>query len=147
MQFSQPCSCLRNSRTGFMHADVLFVTARLFISLLTWLLTCALAGGNHHRSRVQNEMNFWTVARSQTYSPPQVDRIWLWVCYNKIPIYPIYPIFYLLKGDCRPVLPNAAGVLPEAIYLKLPHASQLEPSPTLQPMLPWHSLHWYIILL
>ena len=27
---------------------------------------------------------------------PEVDRIWLWVFYNKIPIY---PIFYLLKGD------------------------------------------------
>ena len=24
-------------------------------------------------------------------SPPEVDRIWLWV--------PMYPIFYLLKGD------------------------------------------------
>ena len=30
------------------------------------------------------------------YSPPKVDRIWLWVYYNKISIY---PIFYLLKGD------------------------------------------------
>ena len=29
------------------------------------------------------------------YSPPLVDRIWLWVYYNKIPIY---PIFYLLEG-------------------------------------------------
>ena len=29
-------------------------------------------------------------------SLPQVDRIWLWVYYNKIPIY---PIFYLLQGD------------------------------------------------
>ena len=34
----------------------------------------------------------------RVYSPPQVDRIWLWVYYNKIPIY---PIFYLLKGDYR----------------------------------------------
>ena len=33
------------------------------------------------------------------YSPPKVDRIWLWVYDNKIPIY---PIFYLLKGDCKP---------------------------------------------
>ena len=32
----------------------------------------------------------------KVYSPPQVDRIWLWVQYNKIPIY---PIFYLLTGD------------------------------------------------
>ena len=32
------------------------------------------------------------------YSPPKVDRIWLWVYYNKIHIY---PIFYLLKGGYR----------------------------------------------
>ena len=32
------------------------------------------------------------------YSPPEVDRIWLRVHYNKIPIY---PIFYLLQGDYR----------------------------------------------
>ena len=31
------------------------------------------------------------------YSPPSVDIIWLWLYYNKIPIY---TIFYLLKGDC-----------------------------------------------
>ena len=30
------------------------------------------------------------------YGPPEVDRIWLWVYYNKVPIY---PIFYLLKGN------------------------------------------------
>ena len=33
----------------------------------------------------------------KTYSPPEVDRMWLWVYQNKIPKY---PIFYLLKGDC-----------------------------------------------
>ena len=32
------------------------------------------------------------------YSPPLVGGIWLWVYYNKIPIY---PIFFLLKGDCE----------------------------------------------
>ena len=32
----------------------------------------------------------------KTYSPPYVDRIWLWVYYDEIPIY---PIFYLLEGD------------------------------------------------
>ena len=32
------------------------------------------------------------------YSPPEVARIWLWVYYNKVPIY---PIFYLLKGGYR----------------------------------------------
>ena len=32
------------------------------------------------------------------YSPPGVYRIWLWVYYTKIPLY---PIFYLLKGDYR----------------------------------------------
>ena len=31
-------------------------------------------------------------------APPKVDRIWLWVYYNKIPIY---SICYLLKGDTR----------------------------------------------
>ena len=33
------------------------------------------------------------------FSPPEVDRIWLWVYYNKIPLY---PIFYLLEGDHKP---------------------------------------------
>ena len=31
-----------------------------------------------------------------TYRPPQVDRIWLWVYYNRIPIY---ITFYLPEGD------------------------------------------------
>ena len=30
--------------------------------------------------------------------PSSVDNIWLWVYNNKIPIY---PIFYLFKGDCK----------------------------------------------
>ena len=30
--------------------------------------------------------------------PLKIDRIWLWVFYNKIPIY---LLFYLLKGDYR----------------------------------------------
>ena len=34
-----------------------------------------------------------------TYSPPSVDRIWLWVYQNKIRIY---PIFSLLKVDYMP---------------------------------------------
>ena len=34
----------------------------------------------------------------RVYSHPEVDRIWLWVYYNEIPIY---PIFYLLKGHYR----------------------------------------------
>ena len=38
-------------------------------------------------------------------SPPSVNRIWLWVQYNK---NPIYPIFYLLKGDYRPVIKSSA---------------------------------------
>ena len=33
---------------------------------------------------------------AHTYSPPEVDRIWLRVYHNKIPIY---PIFYRLKRD------------------------------------------------
>ena len=32
------------------------------------------------------------------YTPLKVDRIWLWVYYNKILIY---PIFYLHKGTMR----------------------------------------------
>ena len=33
-----------------------------------------------------------------TYSTPPVDRIWLWVYYNKMSIY---PLFYLLKRECK----------------------------------------------
>ena len=48
-------------------------------------------------------LNFWVPTRSlnvaKEYSPPQVDRIWLWVYYNKIPIY---PIFYLLNPKSTP---------------------------------------------
>ena len=33
------------------------------------------------------------------YRPVEGDRIWLWVYRNKTPIY---PIFYLLKGDYNP---------------------------------------------
>ena len=36
------------------------------------------------------------MAACEAYSPPKVDRLWLWAYYNKILIY---PIFYLLKGD------------------------------------------------
>ena len=32
------------------------------------------------------------------YSSPKIDRIWLRVYYSKIPIY---PIFYLRKGDYK----------------------------------------------
>ena len=35
------------------------------------------------------------------YNPPYVDRIWLWVYYDKIPIY---PMFYLPKGDYMLIL-------------------------------------------
>ena len=35
-------------------------------------------------------------SRSLEYSPSLVRRMWLWVYYNKVPIY---PIFYLRKGD------------------------------------------------
>ena len=36
--------------------------------------------------------------RFRCSSSLQVDRIWLWIYSNTIPIY---PIFYLLKGDYR----------------------------------------------
>ena len=42
------------------------------------------------------EVRFSAARVCEGYSPPKVDRIWLWVHYEKIPIY---PIFYLLKGD------------------------------------------------
>ena len=31
--------------------------------------------------------------------PPEVDRIWLWVYYEKSPHTIICPIFYVFKGD------------------------------------------------
>ena len=34
-------------------------------------------------------------------NPPEVDRLWLWVCYNKVPVH---RIFYLLKGDYQAVV-------------------------------------------
>ena len=37
-------------------------------------------------------------SKVRVYSPPQVDRIWLRVCYDKTCIY---LIVYLLKGDYR----------------------------------------------
>ena len=37
----------------------------------------------------------------RVYSPPEINTVWLWLYYKKIPIY---PIFYLLKGDYTQVL-------------------------------------------
>ena len=42
---------------------------------------------------------FMAVGILSRYSPPEVERIWLWVYYNK---NPIYAIFYLAKGDYKP---------------------------------------------
>ena len=43
------------------------------------------------------EFSIWgsVISVFRVHSPPQVDRIWLWIYYNKIPMY---PILYLLKG-------------------------------------------------
>ena len=41
------------------------------------------------------------------YSRPEVDRIWLWVYDDKLPIY---PIFYLLKRDYRGLRLEASGL-------------------------------------
>ena len=41
----------------------------------------------------------------RVYSPPEVDKIWLWVYCNKIPIY---PIFHLLKGTIGSYLKQAS---------------------------------------
>ena len=43
----------------------------------------------------KNSLSTEGVGRSSTYTPPRVDRIWLWLYYNEIPIY---PTFYLSKG-------------------------------------------------
>ena len=43
-------------------------------------------------------------ASTSKYRPLLVERIWLWVYSNKIPIH---TIFYLLKGDCRSRLPTS----------------------------------------
>ena len=49
-------------------------------------------------NNLENEMETTEyVGMIRVYSPPEVDRTWLWVKYNKIPIY---PIFCLLKGHC-----------------------------------------------
>ena len=43
------------------------------------------------------------------YSFPEVDKIWLWVYYNKSPTD---SIFYLLKGDHNPnIYPNSCIVV------------------------------------
>ena len=47
-----------------------------------------------------------------SFSPPSVDRTWLWVYYHKILIY---PILYLLKGDYKP-LPETQNPKPKAPY-------------------------------
>ena len=40
----------------------------------------------HERNTVRNVEGF------RAYSPPQVDRIWLRVCYDKIPTYPSFDL-------------------------------------------------------
>ena len=75
---------------------VLGCTAFLNVQILAWLcpetidhiaiLSCSMAG-------------ILIADKDPVYSPPSVDRIWLWVCYNKIPIY---PRFYPLKEDSSP---------------------------------------------
>ena len=46
-----------------------------------------------------------------SYSPPKVDRIWLWVYYNKIPIYPIFYSIYL-RGTIELREPKASTGYP-----------------------------------
>ena len=54
-------------------------------------------GGNPVPLRAQHYGNS---TEEWTYSHLSVDRLWLWVYVNEIPIY---PIFYLPKGDYRVV--------------------------------------------
>ena len=56
----------------------------------------------------------YTQKVSRVCSPPEVDKIWLWVYYNKIPIY---PIFYLLKGDYEPSTVNLISDLLKGDYI------------------------------
>ena len=49
-------------------------------------------------ARTSAALAFLSATHLKVYSPPEVDRTWLWVYYNKIPRY---PIFYLLKGSYR----------------------------------------------
>ena len=49
--------------------------------------------------------------RFRVYSPPQVDSIWLSVYYNR---FPIYPIFYLLKGTIAgPIMTITPELIPD----------------------------------
>ena len=52
----------------------------------------SLASRDLGYSSATNSMQF------QASSPPSVDRKWVWVDFNTIPIH---PIFYLLKGDYK----------------------------------------------
>ena len=70
----------------------------------------------------------------RSYSPPSVDRIWLWVVHNKIPMY---PIFYLLKGDYNPKAAQTQNPKRSCIWhlhsskamLLAPHARQSRAKP------------------
>ena len=65
-------------------------------------------------SRLPEGTKFWKLLfdgaynsiqrRTPTVSPNYVDRIWLWVFYEKIPIY---AIFYLLRRDYASMTSNS----------------------------------------
>ena len=56
-----------------------------------------LAGQNPRAFRFRDRVHFGfeLAFRLRVHCTLEVDGIWLWVHYNKIPIY---PMFYLLKG-------------------------------------------------
>ena len=63
------------------------------MGLIAWGLERGVVANQMQRG---DSVGVWGFPSGGVYSPPQVDRIWLWVYYNKIPIY---PIFCLLQGD------------------------------------------------
>ena len=59
-------------------------------------MKCHNFGPKDSRAYVRAELPLQGNGVVVAYSPPEVDRIWLWVYNNKTPIY---LISYLLKGE------------------------------------------------
>ena len=60
--------------------------------------------------------------REKDHSPPEVDRVWSWVYDNEIPIY---PVFYLLKGDYNPnIYPS---MIPSSFPLSVYNPNHIPP--------------------
>ena len=64
------------------------------------------------------------------YTPPSVDRIWLWVRYHKIPIY---PPFYLLKVSISLYKIECGVHGTKILAYPKPHSIDLRETITLDP--------------